>query len=618
MILKKNWFYHFCIGFATIGLFYIVVCGFHSLGEGQEYPYFPKGILLLGIFAIWMILTLTAQWAVKLNLLLKIHLSVKQTRIIECLFLIVVLGAAVFVRLLVLWNFPMKPASDYKTYYEIAVLLKEGTIQTEGKGYCNYIAMFPHVMGYCTILKMLFSIVGVSVSAGQYLNLFFSVATVYLIYRIGKKIGGKVTGVVAMLLCAFWPSQVLYITMLSAEYCFTFFLFLCIDLFLGLAMKVPTDTKMAAKSIVLHLFLGIMIAITAAIRPMALILLIAIILTIGTQKMKLPAMPQNDIPLPIRILEKGWVRCLLIIVPYMILSNVLTTNIELTVDKTLPSSSTSFGYNLLVGLNTESDGGWNDEDAALLYSSMEETNSASQAHITCRNLAFERLKQNPKGIFNLFIHKYELLWGNDDYGSTWNIAFLKEQGNLTQERSDFLYTIRDWNNIVYIITVFLAIISLIYLWKLKGNYAILLILIFLGTVAMHLMVESQNRYHYFVLQIFMILAGMAFRFLYLDAQNTYVRKHLAKSNETKIQLDESKMIEEMKKNEDKLTELRQEAFSNLFDMQTALQNGNVKMTVSKAYDDPNIDDANKIENIKIVMPDKTEEDMHQSEGEPKS
>lgn len=594
MILKKNWFYYFSLSLAIIGLFYILVCGFVSLGEGQEYPYLPKGILLISIFLIWMGTSTITSFIARVLSSNLIKVSKKTMLYCEVGFVLFVLIAATVVRMMVIAKIPMQPESDYKTYYEIAVLLKDGLIQKDGKGYCNYIAMFPHVMGYSYILKTIFAMFGTSILAGQYVNVFFSVMTILLTYRIARKLGGKSAGIIALILSAFWPSQVLYITMLSAEYSFTFFLFLCIWIFICLVQDYDENTKKPGKGITLHILLGILIGITAAIRPMALILLCAIIIILLPRKMKLPLKHKNTIPLTLRMLEKGWIRCLLIILPYFIVSNVITTNIELTINKTLPSASTSFGYNLLVGLNTQSIGGWNEEDAALLYASMDQTGSASQAHITCRDLAFQRITSNVKGTFNLFLHKYELLWGNDDYGATWNIAFLNEQGNLTKERSDFLYAIRDANNVLYMIIVFMSLITLIYLWKRQESFAFLLILVYLGTVAMHLFVESQNRYHYFVLQVFMILASMSILYVYEDAKQTMKEK----KKQEKLQNLEALALEQAVNayyfKEDVIEEIRKEAFSNVFDMKAAIENGNVIMTVSKAYQDSDSTDEIKV------------------------
>jgi hypothetical protein len=583
MSLKKNWFYHLSIAGAAIGLLYILICGFMHLGEGQEYPYLPKGLLLIGIFITWMLVSMVTAIAGKLEMYHRMQLNSKYIKYAEIVFVAFILILAAAIRVIVIIKLPMQPASDYKTYYEIAALLKDGTIQKEGEGYCNYIAMFPHVMGYCYILKFLFLIVGTSVTAGQYLNVFFSTATVFFTYRIAKKLGRRTAGIIALILSAFWLSQVLYITMLSAEYCFTFFLFLCIWIFLSLMKDYDGNTKMAGKGIAMHVFLGVLIGISVAIRPMALILLTAIVITVLPQRMKLPSVCRNNIPLTVRILEKGWIRCALIFLPYMLVSNVITTNIELTVNKTLPSASTSFGYNLLAGLNTESEGGWNQEDSELLYSSMEQTESATQAHITCRDLAFLRIVKNPKGIFNLFVQKYELLWGNDDYGATWNIVFLDEQGNLTKDRSDFLYQIRDSNNIFYMILIFLALIALIYLWNEKGNFAYVLILLYLGTAALHLFVESQNRYHYFILEVFMILAGIGISFMQEESKKKLLNRSRMIDLEKLEKEAELQALVAYKKQENTIEELRKEAFSTVFDMKSAIRNGNVVMTVSRAY-----------------------------------
>ncbi|WP_414732168.1 hypothetical protein [Acetobacterium carbinolicum] len=583
MRLEKNWFYQLCLSLAIVGLLYILIAGVSSIGDGQEYSYFLKGLLILGLFALWLIVQFTAMIAARFKLAERLDVNKKYVRIGEYVFVFIILAVALAVRIMVINKIPMQVESDYKTYYEIADLLKQGTLIKEGKGYCNYIAMFPHVMGYCYILKTVFTWFGTSVVVGQYLNIFFSIATIVIVYRIGRALGGRIAGIIALLGTAFWPSQVLYITMLSAEYVFTFLLYGSILLFIYLAKGSNENISEAVIGMTLHVILGGIIAVAAAVRPMAIILLVAIIICLVPQKMKTSAMPRNDIPLAIRFLEKGWQRCVLIIIPYLIVSSFITTNIEATINKELPSASTSFGYNLLVGLNAESKGGWNDEDAKLLYDSMDATGSATQAHIACRDLAFVRLTSYPQKIFNLMVEKYELLWGNDDYGSTWNIAFLQEQGELTKARSDFLYTARDDNNIIYLSTVFFALIALIYLMKKDGSYAYTLILVFLGTAGMHLFVESQNRYHYFVLQVFIILAGLAIHFIFADGRKKVVELQKNKSDKEISLKTENEKTQIEKIVQERLKKIRKEEMSNTFNMEEAIKNKHVIMTVSEAY-----------------------------------
>ena len=591
MSCRKNWFYSFCVAFSAIGLLYIIVCGFMSLGKGQEYPYFPKGLLILALFIVWMIVQFMAVVSARFHLSEKLSVRKTWVKILECVIVVGVMIAALCVRLYMINWISIPPKADYKTYFEIAELLHNGTLQKAGEGYCDYVAMFPHVLGYSYILSKLFDLVGVSVQAGLYLNVFFSMGTVLIVYRIGRKVGGRIAGIVALIGCAFWPSQIMYINILSAEYSFTFFLYACVWLFLSLVMDYGVETKHSIRGFVLHFVLGAMIAITAAIRPMALILLIAVILVLLPQKTKLPPGKNiNDVPLTVRAMNKGWVRIVLILIPYLIISTVISTNEELVVDRTLPSASASFGYNLLVGLNTESEGGWNQEDKDLLYNTMEETGSATQAHVTCRDLAFTRLLINPQGIFNLFILKYELLWGNDDYGATTNIMFLAEDNRLSEELENFLYSFRDWNDIIYVIFVFMSLIALIYMWKKAGSWSILLVLLYLGTVAMHLMVETQNRYHYFVIQAFIILAAMGFQYIFDDAKEQIKVKTQTQEEQAIVEQIEELETKQMAMLEEKKVEIQKEVMANVFDMRSALVDGHVKMTVSQAYDSDDKDE----------------------------
>ena len=110
----------------------------------------------------------------------------------------------------------------------------------------------------------------------------------------------------------------------------------------------------------------------------------------------------------------------------------------------------------------ESEGGWNQEDADYLYAALDRTGNATQAHLACRDLAIQRLKGDPRSILNLFLHKYEVLWGNDDFGSTWNILFMDQQGTLTKQRQDFLYSSRDVGNLYYLYLFLVLLMTILY------------------------------------------------------------------------------------------------------------------------------------------------------------
>lgn len=582
--LKKNWFYNFSIALSVVGMAYILISGISNAGTGQEYPFAMKGMLFLIFLLTWTAVHFLALFSARLGIAGKMAEKKRLSFGLEAFYVILVLSAAFVLRYAVILKLPMQPESDYKTYYEIAQMLKNGTLQEKGEGYCNYIAMFPHVIGYSYVLKNIFVLFGTSVFSGQFANILFSLGTVFLVYRIARKLGGRLAGVIALTAAAFWPSQILYINMLAAEYVFTFFLYLCILLFLHLVMDYDGTTRHGVRGVLLHILLGFLIAVTAAIRPMALILLIAIIICILPQKMKLPNIPRNSISIWVRFLEKGWLRGALILVSYMFLSGIITTNIEFAINKSVPSSGQSFGYNLLVGLNSNSKGGWNEADSQFLYGNLESTGSAIEAQTACRDLALKRLKTDPKATFNLFMNKYELLWGNDDYGTTWNHIFLQEQNQLTPQRLSFLSQAQWVNQTVYLVFVLFSLVGLVYmLQRKKASYSYVLILIYLGTAAMHLLVESQNRYHFHALPVIMIAASMGVSYIFESARQLVKVSDVQRQEKEALLTREEALLKQFEEEEHLAIESRYESMTNVFDMRSAISNGNVIVTVSEKY-----------------------------------
>lgn len=587
---KKNVFGYFVNILFLLGVLYALVCGVGSLGEGREYPYLMCGAFFLLLLAAWGLLNGGLALAARLEWedIAVTHRRVLNT--VEAVFVLAVLGAAAWVRLKAISAFPMQPASDFKTYYEIADLLNKGTIQKDGAGYCDYIAMFPHVYGYPHFLSILFRLFGTGVSVGQYANVVLSVVTVLLVYRTGRLAGGRLAGLTALLLSAFWPSQVLYSTQLASEFLFSFLMMLGVYLFV-LSLKV-CSAQMAHPGfgVLLYIAIGVVLGFCATVRPMALIVVITTILCIFPQKLFLSAEKSQNPSISLMIISRGWMRCLVVLLCYVLITAGTNITIQQTVDRKLASGSTSFGYNLLVGLNTASEGGWNAEDANYLYDTYAATGDAGQAHLACRDLAVQRLKGGLDGMFNLFLRKYQVLWGNDDYGGTWNIVFLNEQGNLTPEREQFLYSSRDWGNLFYLLCFAFAGIGGIFLWRKGNDVEYVFILIFVGTVGMHLFVESQNRYHYHALFMLALLAGCAVHEIYRMNRAKVLKLREEREAKRAALREKQERVSKMQRDEEELTHLREEAMQSKFDMKDALERNLIRVSVTEAYRQEDKDD----------------------------
>ena len=583
MLLRKNAFQYFAISVLILSLLYALAAGVVSLGEGQEYPYLQGGVFLMLLLGGWLLLSGGAGLVARLDPQRRLR-EAAWLKYAETALVALALVAAAGLRIWVVRALPMQVESDYKTYYEIARLIAKGTLRTDGPGYCDYIALFPHVYGYSYALSLVFRLFGASVAAAQYFNVALSVMTVYLAYRTARLAGGRLCGVVTLLLTAFWPSQIVYVNMVASEYLFSFMLMLGLYVFVRTICDFSGDAAHPAVGVALHVFLGAWLALTAAVRPMALLLVITIVICVGFERFRLPVRRTADQPVSLIFLSKGWMRCFTVIAVYMAMSGLIAIGVTNAVDRDLARGTTSFGYNLLVGLNTESEGGWNQEDSDTLYEALERTGDASQAHMACRDLALQRLS-DVKGMMNLFLHKFQVLWMNDDYGATWNLLFMAQQGTLTPERESFLYAARSWGTTFYLLVLALAAVGGIAFWRKGADRAYPFLLMVLGTVAMHLLVENQNRYHFHALYMLAILAAFGVKHACEESrlrvqQRQEERRCLAKSEQ-----EDAQKREALQQEEAHLTALRREAMQSRFDMRDALEKGYVTVRVTKACQD---------------------------------
>lgn len=501
MTIKKNWFYYFSLAVFEVFAVYALFSSIMHLADSNTYPFLWYGGISAIVIALVHILSNVCA-----RLKIAHTLSDKKRQGIERIIVAVVLILGTVVRIWVINKLPIAPSSDYQTYFQVADLLSQGILNSSG--YSGYIAQFPHVIGYPFILSLLFRVTGPSVAAGIYLNLAASLISVYLTYRITRTLCGRMGGMIALFAAAFWPSQILYGTLLGSESVFTCLLLLLISLFIYF-FRYPVSLGNREGAIFLCAILGIFIGLVNAIRPMAMIFLIAVILCIAPYVVNFNRNEKMLNSTLTRASCQGWFIALVIFTGFFICNQLLSSSISNTIAYKLPGSSVSFGYNLMVGVNIEADGAWNQQDADFFANEFTSTNSPHSAHEACIDVALQRIKNDPVGVSNLALKKFTLLWKNDDYGKTWTELFLTQQGNMTPERQNIINRFTQWNNFFYLFSILFSSVFGIQMLKKKDpgpEHA--LILLFVGTVILHMVLECQNRYHYFILPVFMILASM--------------------------------------------------------------------------------------------------------------
>ncbi len=530
---------------------------------GTERPYLLQAVWMLGLVLLSLLLLVGVRVVNKAAP----HLE-NRTKdwVLVCLCVALFIGG-LLVRIAVIEKIPVEPESDYETYYRIAGELLNDTLLTpEGEVDRRYIAMYPHTIGFpMLILLPAFRLFGQSVKVALYANLVCSMLSVVLCAHIGKRLAGRMGAVIAMLLMSFWPSHVLYANMVATEQSFTMFLLAATELIISVLQRDENSlyAKRPGQAVAYLPLLGVVLAIAGAIRPMALLLLASyavVQLTRGGD-------PKGKIPLEgMRYaLSTGWFCVLLVVIPYLMTGGIISRGISDQILDKPASGLTASGYNLMVGVNVQAEGRWNENDTQFFGAAFDETGDANEAHRRCMQIAIQRMTSEPENVLNLLVYKFRDLWQTDDFGIDWNLQWGDMQGWMTPELKQTLEGIRPVGRLLYMAVLLYALLCALSAWRGKRApqpMVMVFVLFFLGTALSHMLLETQVRYHYNMLPFLILLATMGV---------VQWRERVAEEPAVRVvyQAGEQKDMEH-----DDHTR---------FDMNAALREGHIIMTVTEAY-----------------------------------
>lgn len=444
-----------------------------------------------------------------------------QTSVHRIVALLAVLAAGLFIRLQALWKKDVEkpaiylvmiailsmvpriiwvllvqvvPQSDFYTYHTLADALANG-----GLLYPKFISLFPHVLGYSKVLSLVYSIFGTSTVAAVSFNIVLNLGILILIYVLGKYFYDAKTGLVAAAIYAFWPSQIIYNSLVLTEPFFTFGALLIITGYFFVIKR----TEKTAILLVSFIALGIALGLLKYIRPASLIILLSILIHFllvwqgkTEQKGKL-----------LKLYGTRLVLCIVLYLSYSITSSVCLTGIDrLTGARTARNSS---GFYILVGLSQESEGRWNQKDSSLLDPMIEKGMTSDEIQGIFTEQGFERLKEmNLLSFIRLQFNKNRHMWGNDSKSINYVQNSIAGSSHINiAKHSLWLTPLSDWYYFVFLLLSCAAL----FVAKEKLSYdSLVLYLFILGTVAAHILVEVHSRYHYAAVPMLCILAAVVF------------------------------------------------------------------------------------------------------------
>ena len=390
------------------------------------------------------------------------------------------------------------PVSDFYTYHSLAGALADGDIL-----YPKFISLFPHVLGYSKVLSAVYSLFGPHPDSAVAFNIVLNTGILFLVYYIGKILCDEKTGLVSAVIYAFWPSQIFYNSLVLTEPFFTLGILFLIAFYLYTIKRI----KNTIWKIPPFLFIGITAGFLKYIRPAIIILILSFLIHYLLLEHKFSLLSKDGRK---ESLTRTGI-CILLILSYTVASSLLLSSIDnLTGIKTARKTS---GFYILAGLNSDSEGRWSEKDSALLESLINEGLTSDQIHEQLTEIGLKRLKEmNLFSFIKLQVYKNKHMWGNDYKSITYiqNSVSPESRVNMSKH-GDWLAFAADG---YYFLFLVLSCAALFFAKsndteKIKGGSYILYLYI-LGTVAAHMLAEVHSRYHYPVIPLLCLSAGIFF------------------------------------------------------------------------------------------------------------
>ena len=380
-------------------------------------------------------------------------------------------------------------AADYRTFFQVAKDLSLGV----HPGMKDYVAMFPHILGYASFLSLFLKLFGQSLAVAVALNVVLTTVSGIILFYLVLQRTDLIAATLTFLLWILCPSKLFYNTMSLSEPYYT-----CLLLLFFLAIQhtevfLPKGGNGRFIKIIAAAFVcGAILTLIQAARPIAVIPVIALILWIVLLMDR-------------EILRNHWKEWLLMII-VLVLSywggkglwcSYATDQLE-QVPPSVP------GYNIYVGFNLETNGSYSDTDMDLLQSRYfgEYERNAEAAQQSMLQDAKLRISEAKPVMLRLMLLKLRTLLGHDEGG----VFYAMESLSNGQYRICCILS-----NIWYYLILLFSVCGSAEIWKRKESGSVLVCILFvIGLILAQLLVEVAARYHYALIPILLIVAGYAF------------------------------------------------------------------------------------------------------------
>lgn len=462
---------------ALLGLI-ALISSFKSGPSSIKLPFYV-GIAFLIVAAIVIVLIY------KLNIFSKINTTV---------FLILLIIIALVPRLVWIYFVQTQPFSDFLHLNNYGINASQGYF----KGFVNFYAVFPFKIGFGMVLAGMYSLFGTNLLVAKLFNVALSIILVLIIYAGGKILYSEKAGRIAALLLAVWPAQIMYTSVIASENLFMVFFTASVVLILRFIKKYTYKNYEITNGNLMLIGIGVITACAQLVRPMAMILLPIFAVFVLIYK-RYRANTLASVALGIKSIA-------LVMICYFSVINLV--NIPIQKATGIDVKRTGSGFNLMIGTNTKYNNGmFNEEDFQII----EKNNyDFDKVHKEAKQIAIERLKGDPKQLIKLAINKFEILWGNENYGYYWS-AISTENSKTENIIKSHPRIFNGISQGFYIIIILMAICACFYALVGKRYDALIILMIFGGILLSYTLLEVQSRYHMPVMPLLILFGTSEFR-----------------------------------------------------------------------------------------------------------
>lgn len=377
------------------------------------------------------------------------------------------------------------PVQDFKTMYDAACQMARGSREyLQGDYFYNW----AYQTGFVAYEALVVRLFGEGLLPLQLCSALWMAGAGSLVYGIARRLLSETGAMAAALLYALYPAPYFLSAVLTNQHIALFFYLL------GLWLLIRRERL----SLGFGALAGVCLAVGNVMRPLGTVVVLALVCWAAVRMLRWRGRGVLRMGAP--LLAAG--------VAYFASGELFSWLVQATGLNPEGLANHLPMWKFLLGFNLESGGAWNQADYNAYYLLPRE-----QAPQAMEEAAGQRLTSlGPLGFLELFWKKSQTMWGSLEY-LYWGFGHLDGQapvlGGLTL--SQCLNALNYFDRGVFLLAALLALAAAAR-WLARGaggglRLPVLLAFLLCGYYGVHLLIEVQARYRYFLMPVIFLLAG---------------------------------------------------------------------------------------------------------------